>query len=78
MVTVPDDLTIHLNEEEANDIGEDLNQAVIENDIRPKRQSDDSAKENPKCPLHIIVLKGVSVNLAVKSQAIDYMEMRMI
>lgn len=44
MVTVPDDLTIHLNEEEANDIGEDLNQAVIENDIRPKRQSDDSAK----------------------------------
>lgn len=27
MVTVPDDLTIHLNEEEANDLGEDLNLA---------------------------------------------------
>lgn len=29
MVTVPDDLTIHLNEEEANDLREDLNQAFV-------------------------------------------------
>ncbi|XP_028176196.1 uncharacterized protein LOC114364294 [Ostrinia furnacalis] len=29
MVTVPDDLTIHLNEEEANDLGEDLNSAFV-------------------------------------------------
>uniref|UniRef100_A0A1E1W772 Uncharacterized protein n=1 Tax=Pectinophora gossypiella TaxID=13191 RepID=A0A1E1W772_PECGO len=29
MVTVPDDLTIQLNEEEANDLGEDLNQAFF-------------------------------------------------
>lgn len=29
MVTVPDDLTIQLNEEEANDLGEDLNAAFV-------------------------------------------------
>lgn len=29
MVTVPDDLTIQLNEEEANDLGEDLNLAFV-------------------------------------------------
>ncbi|CAG9785007.1 unnamed protein product [Diatraea saccharalis] len=32
MVTVPDDLTIHLNEEEANDLGEDLNSAFVNSD----------------------------------------------
>ncbi|XP_059060163.1 uncharacterized protein LOC131853316 [Achroia grisella] len=32
MVTVPDDLTIQLNEEEANDLGEDLNLAFVNSD----------------------------------------------
>lgn len=32
MVTVPDDLTIQLNEEEANDLSEDLNHAFVNSD----------------------------------------------
>ncbi|XP_047986268.1 uncharacterized protein LOC125226350 [Leguminivora glycinivorella] len=43
MVTVPDDLTIHLNEEEANDLGEDLNQVITEQDIITKSKSRDSS-----------------------------------
>lgn len=40
MVTVPDDLTIQLNEEEANDLGEDLNQAFVNNGTKvSKRKS---------------------------------------
>lgn len=43
MVTVPDDLTIQLNEEEANDLREDLNQAFVNSDIsnqsNPKRKA---------------------------------------
>ncbi|XP_063361291.1 uncharacterized protein LOC134650265 [Cydia amplana] len=44
MVTVPDDLTIHLNEEEANDLGEDLNQAITEQDAATKSKSSDMSK----------------------------------
>lgn len=40
MVTVPDDLTIQLNEEEANDLGEDLNYAFVD--------SNDNSKAKPK------------------------------
>lgn len=40
MVTVPDDLTIQLNEEEANDLGEDFNEAFVNN------QNDDENKDN--------------------------------
>ncbi|XP_063379101.1 uncharacterized protein LOC134665973 [Cydia fagiglandana] len=39
MVTVPDDLTIHLNEEEANDLGEDLNLGISEQDAATKSKS---------------------------------------
>ncbi|KAI5631644.1 hypothetical protein NE865_15648 [Phthorimaea operculella] len=41
MVTVPDDLTIQLNEEEANDLGEDLNEAFVNSDLSdpPKRKA---------------------------------------
>ncbi|XP_072940426.1 uncharacterized protein [Epargyreus clarus] len=42
MVTVPDDLTIQLNEEEANDLGEDLNHAFVNSD-----SGIDDTKSNP-------------------------------
>lgn len=48
MVTVPDDLTIHLNEEEANDLGEDLNQAITEQDAITKSKSSDLFKRKSR------------------------------
>ncbi|XP_030021503.2 MATH and LRR domain-containing protein PFE0570w [Manduca sexta] len=56
MVTVPDDLTIQLNEEEANDLREDLNSALesngagISNNVNnsPKRKSKASNLTSPR------------------------------
>lgn len=54
MVTVPDDLTIQLNEEEANDLGEDLNLAFFNSDNStnnelPKRKARSSMTQtSPK------------------------------
>ncbi|XP_075970667.1 uncharacterized protein LOC142973034 [Anticarsia gemmatalis] len=55
MVTVPDDLTIQLNEEEANDLGEDLNLAFVNSgssDIKsnqsPKRKAKTSDQINSR------------------------------
>lgn len=42
MVTVPDDLTIQLNEEEVNDLADDLNLAFVE------RQLEEKSNENSK------------------------------
>lgn len=44
MVTVPDDLTIHLNEEEANDLGEDLNLAFVNSNSSENEGSKRKAK----------------------------------
>ncbi|XP_053603183.1 uncharacterized protein LOC128671070 [Plodia interpunctella] len=47
MVTVPDDLTIQLNEEEANDLGEDLNLAFV-NSGSSNGDSGNTSKRRPK------------------------------
>lgn len=44
MVTVPDDLTIHLNEEEANDLAEDLNLAFVNSE----KSIDEASKRKAK------------------------------
>lgn len=55
MVTVPDDLTIHLNEEEANDLAEDLNLAFVNSESSidkvnhsPKRKAKNANLTNPR------------------------------
>ncbi|XP_026751501.2 uncharacterized protein LOC113511965 [Galleria mellonella] len=48
MVTVPDDLTIQLNEEEANDLGEDLNLAFVNSDSSTNENSNTSIKRKPR------------------------------
>ncbi|KAJ8732807.1 hypothetical protein PYW07_015406 [Mythimna separata] len=55
MVTVPDDLTIQLNEEEANDLAEDLNLAFVNSaisnnktDNSPKRKAKNANLINPR------------------------------
>ncbi|XP_021189052.3 uncharacterized protein LOC110375308 [Helicoverpa armigera] len=55
MVTVPDDLTIQLNEEEANDLAEDLNLAFVNSDSSdkktnhsPKRKARNDNVTNPR------------------------------
>ncbi|CAH0728805.1 unnamed protein product, partial [Brenthis ino] len=54
MVTVPDDLTIQLNEEEANDLGEDLNLAFVNsesekiNDSSKPKTRTSSVKSGPQ------------------------------
>ncbi|CAH2107239.1 unnamed protein product [Euphydryas editha] len=45
MVTVPDDLTIQLNEEEANDLGEDLNLAFMNSQIEENKSNDNSKRK---------------------------------
>lgn len=47
MVTVPDDLTIQLNEEEANDLGEDLNDAFVNSDISQNKRKARSTMTEP-------------------------------
>lgn len=49
MVTVPDDLTIQLNEEEANDLGEDLNLAFVDSNGTSKGKAKSSTTQtSPK------------------------------
>ena len=55
MVTVPDDLTIHLNEEEANDLADDLNLGFVNSgssidkaNQSPKRKAKNSNLTNPR------------------------------
>ncbi|XP_026485738.1 uncharacterized protein LOC113393193 [Vanessa tameamea] len=45
MVTVPDDLTIQLNEEEANDLGEDLNLAFSNNKSAENKSNDNTGRK---------------------------------
>ncbi|CAH0407804.1 unnamed protein product [Chilo suppressalis] len=45
MVTVPDDLTIHLNEEEANDLGEELNLAFVNSDSSGNDKNENSRRK---------------------------------
>ncbi|XP_050343141.1 uncharacterized protein LOC126768835 [Nymphalis io] len=45
MVTVPDDLTIQLNEEEANDLGEDLNLAISNSKSTENKSNDNSGRK---------------------------------
>lgn len=49
MVTVPDDLTIQLNEEEANDLGADLNEAFVNSDSSGGKN--DGQKRMPRSSL---------------------------
>lgn len=46
MVTVPDDLTIQLNEEEANDLGEDLNNAFVNINTIDTKSGDSSKRKS--------------------------------
>lgn len=57
MVTVPDDLTIQLNEEEANDLREDLNLAFVNSDSSTNENSSNT-KRKPKMSTPPISPKG--------------------
>lgn len=71
MVTVPDDLTIQLNEEEANDLGEDLNHAFI-NSQREENKSNDNSKRKGRYS----TTTQASPKLAKRKKSSDDSELR--
>ncbi|XP_045446167.1 uncharacterized protein LOC123654297 [Melitaea cinxia] len=71
MVTVPDDLTIQLNEEEANDLGEDLNHAFI-NSQREEIKSNDNSKRKGRSS----TTTQASPKLAKRKRSSDDSELR--